>query len=213
MAITSPGLAEQYDEAWRTDGVEYNRGHPLVGMINDILAPGSKARELGVLDLGSGPGAYTVPLAETGLPVDAVDFSPWAINHLKETSKRLGLGIVAVRGDVRAYPKPGVMHGGILASFMLHHLSPDDATQLQARMRAHTTPGGVIAVSAHTSDSDLRRANPTAEEYFPDGVHELLGSYVADGWSTVACLTDEAELPPSYQGTSNVVHFVVQRPD
>ena len=65
-------------------------------MIDRYIKQGDK-----VLDIGGGPGRYSLYLADKGCDVTMLDLSPENVRHVKERAAEQGLLISAVAGDAR----------------------------------------------------------------------------------------------------------------
>ena len=99
-----------------------------------------------VLDIGGGPGAYAVWLAERGYRVHLVD--PMEL-HV-EQARAAGLGSAEV-GDARALPFDDASADAVLELGPLYHL-PDAGDRRRALEEASRVlrPGGVLAAAAIT---------------------------------------------------------------
>ncbi|HOX26010.1 MAG TPA: class I SAM-dependent methyltransferase [Candidatus Krumholzibacteria bacterium] len=69
-----------------------------VTWLRELLSaePPPVGRPRHVLDLGCGPGLYAVPLAQAGLRVTGIDFSPAAVAHARRLAADAGLDSVAI---------------------------------------------------------------------------------------------------------------------
>lgn len=113
------------------------------------LAPGAR-----LLDLTCGPGLYAVPLAERGVRVTGVDFSPAAIAHARRLAGEAGLNApdavgrcVFIEADARAYePEPGAFDAAIILYGQLAVFPRHEAMALLRRVVAALRPGGRLVV-------------------------------------------------------------------
>jgi SAM-dependent methyltransferase len=136
-------VAEQYDQS----GVPWFQ--PIAQVLVDLLEPQPGER---FLELGSGRGPATIPLARavgTEGAVDAVDVAPAMVRLLQEDAARLGLTQVRVaQGDAAAPADAavtGTSYDGVLGSLMLFFL-PDPVAALRA-WRKLLRPGGRAGIA------------------------------------------------------------------
>lgn len=75
-----------------------------------------------ILDIGCGMGKYTIPLAEAGYQVDALDLSPKLLDELQRQAENRA-EITTICGDV-LNPDPSLIgtYDHVVGFFMLHHL-------------------------------------------------------------------------------------------
>jgi ubiquinone/menaquinone biosynthesis C-methylase UbiE len=134
-------IAEHYDQS----GVPWFQ--PIARTLVSLLEPRPGER---FLDLGSGRGAATVPLAEavgSDGRVDALDIAPSMVRLLQ--TQLGGSGVTNVRlglGDAFDPRPPGTAYDGIVSSLVLFFL-PDPVTAL-TRWRAQVRPGGRVGISS-----------------------------------------------------------------
>lgn len=133
-------IAEQYDQS----GVPWFG--PIARGLLDRLEPRPGER---FLELGSGRGALTLPLAEAvGVDgrVDALDLAPSMVRLLQEDLRRRGVTHVSVADGDAADPKPpGSAYDGVAASLVLFFL-PDPVAALTAWHRL-VRPGGRAGIA------------------------------------------------------------------
>lgn len=125
-------------------------GVPFFSTIAEGLArhldprPGERA-----LDLGSGRGALTFPLAEAVGPdgwVDAVDIAPGMVERATETARERGLTHVTFSvGDARAPSRPAASYDVVGASLVLFFL-PDPVPALEQWLTL-LVPGGRLGIA------------------------------------------------------------------
>ena len=133
-------IAEHYDQS----GVPWFQ--PIARVLVDLLEPRPGER---FLELGSGRGAATVPLAEAvGADgrVDAVDAAPSMVRLLREHLDRSGLSNVRVEVGDASDPQPqDTAYDGVASSLVLFFL-PDPVAAL-TRWRALARPGARVGIS------------------------------------------------------------------
>lgn len=106
-----------------------------------------------VAELGCGQGHDAVAFAAAGLGVTALDFSPVAVEQVRERAGRLGVPVLVVRHDL-SEPLPFEERSldGVYAHLSLHYF--DDATtrRVFAGIARVLAPGGVLVFSVKSTD-------------------------------------------------------------
>ncbi len=108
------------------------------------LRPGSR-----VLDLTCGPGLYAVALAQNGVDVTGVDFSPASIAHARRLAAEAGVGERCrfIEADVRAYePEPESCDAVLFLYGQLAVFPRADAAALLGKAASALRPGGRLIV-------------------------------------------------------------------
>jgi ubiquinone/menaquinone biosynthesis C-methylase UbiE len=132
-----------------------------------------------VLDLGCGPGFWTLPLAEIVGPSGIV----WALDVSQEMLDALAARnppqqVRPVRSELPVISLPEVpdgQHPGvdwIWAAFVFHEVDPPG--QLAAEMRRVTRPGGRVAVLDWRPDARSGHGPPRSRRFTAAQVGELL---------------------------------------
>jgi tellurite methyltransferase len=136
----------------------------------DHLASGST-----VLDLGCGMGRNAIPLARAGMRVTCVDVSEAACARLREAAETLSLNMGVVCEDARTFEFSRT-YDVVIAHGILHLVPPQSRQELIARMKAHTSPGGLNVVAVFT---DRLPAPPDMADEFVGlfGEGELSAAY------------------------------------
>ncbi len=114
----------------------------------DALDPSEIAGRRKLLDLGGGPGTYSIALCERYPDLRAVVFDlPETVPIAEEEIGRRGLTgrIETLAGDYMADPL-GADYDLLLVSNILHSLPMDDIVRLLARARSAMVPGGLAVV-------------------------------------------------------------------
>lgn len=104
-----------------------------------------------ILDITCGPGLYAVPLAEQGMRVTGIDFSPASVQHARELAAARGVAdrCTIIEADVRQAMPQQVGQGYDAALFIYGQLSVfprDEAAQLVRWACQALRPGGRLVV-------------------------------------------------------------------
>lgn len=102
-----------------------------------------------VADIGAGPGAYSLWLAEQGYAVMARDLMPLHVEQLRAAADERGLTVHAEVADARRLDLPDATVDAVLLFGPLYHLR-ERAGRVQALREAArvVVPGGVVLVVA-----------------------------------------------------------------
>lgn len=100
-------------------------------------------------DIGSGPGVYSLWLAERGYDVTARDLMPLHVAQLRDAVEERGLTVHAAVSDARRLDLPDATVDAVLLFGPLYHLQ-ERAGRVQALREAArvVVPGGVVLVVA-----------------------------------------------------------------
>lgn len=102
-----------------------------------------------VLDIGGGPGRYSIRLAKKGCDVTLFDLSPQNVSFARKKAAEMGLTLNALSGDVRTVDEniKGEFDCILLMGPLYHLLEESDRIKaINASLRL-LKPGGVIFVS------------------------------------------------------------------
>ena len=102
-----------------------------------------------LFDVTCGPGLYAVPLAEKGLQVTGLDFSPASIRYARELAARHGMAArcIFVEQDVREYTAVSpIFDAAILLYGQLAVMPPADAQQVLTQIARSLKPGGQLCL-------------------------------------------------------------------
>jgi ubiquinone/menaquinone biosynthesis C-methylase UbiE len=152
-----------------------------------------------VLDVGGGPGAYALWLAERGYEVHLLDLIDLHVDEARAAAEAQGLALAsAVVGDARELPLGDASIDVVLMLGPLYHLQERD-DRLRALQEAHRVlrPGGLLAAAAisrfaSTVDGLARghfadpRFDAIVEHALRDGRH--FNPERHEGWFTTAYL-------------------------
>jgi len=113
-------------------------------MLNRYIMPNDK-----ILDIGGGPGRYSLYLAEKGCDVTLFDLSQGNIKFAEERSAEYGLTIKTVTGDAREIDKlvDGQFDHILLMGPMYHLLEENDRIGVINGALDLLKPGGILFIS------------------------------------------------------------------
>lgn len=150
-----------------------------------------------LIDLGAGSGFQSIPLAEIGYEIIAIDFSQDLLNLLNERALQQHLPIHTVNDDILLFPShtmgKEISYIICMGDTLTHLSSKEDVTLLIYRASETLTPDGSLVLSFrdYTQElfgkdrfipvqSDDNRLFICFLEYFPDyiQVHDLLHTRV-----------------------------------
>jgi ubiquinone/menaquinone biosynthesis C-methylase UbiE len=107
------------------------------------LPPGAQ-----VVDLGCGTGQLSLPLAERGAKVLAVDVSAAMLRQLQENAReRRILGVEGLAMPIERLSLPPRSADVIVTSYALHHLRDADKGQVVAAAYQWLRPGGSLVIA------------------------------------------------------------------
>lgn len=172
--------------------VEYNRGDLSIweNLFKKIpeenwkTAPPSLAMEAclvfftnngveNVLDIGCGPGRWSIYFAKNGLRVKGYDFSENAVRIAREWAASEGLSADFACRPITAVPFPGEKFGGIVAALILDCVSPDEMVTGISTIRDSLTDGGYCFALFNPNRSEEQFAMEIADENPTFGVTQV----------------------------------------
>ena len=128
-----------------------------------------KAVESGgpVLELGAGTGRVTIPIAEAGIRVAAVDVDAGMLDRLRQKAATLPAEpqsrVTVHQGDMRSFAL-GEQYALVIIPFraFLHNITRDDQLATLRRAHAHLRPGGELALNVFHPSLQYMAANAGA---------------------------------------------------
>jgi SAM-dependent methyltransferase len=169
------------------------------------FAPGQRA-----LALGDGEGRNGAWLAQQGLVVTSLDWSPVGMAKAARLAERRGVAMTTVVADAAAWDYP---EGGFdfIAWIYLHLPPADRAAAARGALRA-LAPGGLLALECFTPAQQGRRSGgPKLPELLWSRaiIEELFGSLEVLELLEGTVRLDEG---PRHQGCAEVVRALLRRP-
>ncbi len=163
------------------------------------------------LAVADGEGRNGVWLAEQGLDVLSIDFSPTAQGKARRLAERRGAALRVEQADVHewAYPESAF---DVVAEIFTQFSDPGQRRKKWAGMKRALKSGGLIIVQGYT---------PKQLEYGTGGPKELDHLYTREmleqefaGWRDMRIAEEELEMHegPAHSGMSAVINFTARKP-
>lgn len=108
-------------------------------LLRDQAPQGTRA-----IEVGSGPGHDSLPLAERGFQVHGVDWSRAGLQAGRELYRDEGFSLHAVCADIRALPFADGSFDFVWNAGVLEHFRDDDVARILSEMRRIARPGGTV---------------------------------------------------------------------
>ena len=123
-----------------------------------------------VLELGAGTGRITIPIAEDGIRVSALDLDAGMLDKLRQKAAALSPDVRARisvhQGDMRSFAL-GDRFALVVIPFraFLHNLTRDDQLAALRSAHAHLRPGGELALNVFHPSLEYMAANAGASRW------------------------------------------------
>jgi SAM-dependent methyltransferase len=122
------------------------------------------------LAIADGEGRNGVWLAEQGLDVLSVDFSPTAQAKAQELARRRGVTLRTLQADIMAWDWPSAEFD-VVAAIFFQFATPPERTRIFAGIRKALKPGGLLLLEGY---------GPKQLEYKTGGPSEIENLYTED---------------------------------
>jgi SAM-dependent methyltransferase len=197
---------ERWETRYRTSGYAFGKEpNYFLASCKPLLPKTGKA-----LAVADGEGRNGVWLAEQGLDVLSLDFSPSAQAKAAVLAKERGVTIDIVRADVHTWNYPENVYDVVVEIFT-QFSSPAERTQKWAGMRKALKPGGLLIIQGYT---------PKQLEYGTGGPKQIENLYTRQlledgfrGFHDVRVVEEELELHEgsSHGGMSAVIGLTARK--
>ena len=173
----SMSLENHYNKIYSENEKTFGGGKPEKVVSNIIKYKTSGS----VFELGAGEGRNSLFLAEQGFDITTQDISQVGVEKLTKAAQEKGLKVQAEVKDIRTLSHDR-NYDVFVCTYVLHHLSREDALELIKQIQEHTNEEGLNTITTFTENGDFYRNNPDTENFYPkEG--ELRKLYV--GWEVL----------------------------
>ena len=161
--IRTMSLENHYNKIYSENEKTFGDGKPekVVSDITKYKSSGS------VLELGAGEGRNSLFLAGQGFEVTAQDISQVGIEKLTKAAQEKSLNIQTEVKDIRTLDSDQ-NYDIFVCTYVLHHLSREDAVLLVKQIQEHTNADGLNAVTTFTENGDFYKNNPSTANFYPE---------------------------------------------
>lgn len=150
--VLNPGRATSLARVWNrrseTWHHQVNESGALRLARDRVVRLANPSADESVVDLGSGTGFLTLPIAEEAGEVLGVDVSPAMASALRDEATSHGeANVRAVVADLSRFDMPERSVDVVVSLYALHHLPDRDKRELLGRARRWLRPGGRIVLA------------------------------------------------------------------
>lgn len=145
-------------DRWNAKATSFSHKRTRSGYIGQLIDRLDLASEESVFDMGCGPGTLTLPLAEAGHNVIAVDFSTSMLGELERAAERAGEGVSArIAAFERSWQQPWDDLPCADVAVASRSLITDDLADAFAKLESKARSRAVVTIAAgETPMCDLR---------------------------------------------------------
>jgi S-adenosylmethionine-dependent methyltransferase len=206
-----PSIVESYyDDSAEREWARLERHRTEFAVTLRALGDHLPAAPATVLDIGGGPGRYSIALAQMGYAVTLLDLSSRTLEFARGKAAEAGAELAGyVHGDALDLSTvPDESYDAVLLMGPLYHLlEEDDRRRAVREARRVLKTGGPLFAAFITRYAPIRyaakhepdlllRGNPSAQELLETGVHRPKG----EGSFTEAYFAHPGEIAPLMEG-------------
>lgn len=158
-----------FDEVYRREGLSFGDtpSEELMEYLEEHELCGN------TLDIGCGDGRDTLPLAEHGFNVTALDLSRVGIQKLMSIAQKRGIAdrINAIVTDVRTWNYPKNHFDLVVSATCLDHLPEDDIPVMVENIISCMRDDGILFIEVYTTDDPGFSGGAPASEFADQILH------------------------------------------
>ncbi|HUG94166.1 MAG TPA: class I SAM-dependent methyltransferase [Planctomycetaceae bacterium] len=140
----------------------------------------------GVLDLACGPGRHSVPLAEQGFAVTAVDRNAWLLERARAHAAAAGVTVEWVQSDMRQFVRPESYDLALnLFTSFGYFDDPRENELVLDNVRTSLRPGGCFVLDVIGKEILARNFQPTHSDEIPGAGIVVQRRRILDDWSRI----------------------------
>lgn len=137
-----------------------------------------------VLDLCCGPGRHSIPLAQRGVEVTAVDLSPFLLEKARENARAAGVSVEFVGSDMRQFVRPNAFDAVLnLYTSFGYFQNRDDDIRVLSNIFASLRPGGAAVIDVIGKELLGQRGDRITD--LPDGSTCIQRIQISDEWTAL----------------------------
>lgn len=176
-------IADFYDKIYSEDNQAFG-GEPLpiVKHLPEYISRGD------VLEIGGGAGRNGLFLASQGFNVTLMDISRVAIENILKKAGQENIHIKAFVADAVTADFEQEFDV-VICTFILHHLTSQEAKEVIEKMQKHTKSGGFNILLTFTKNGDFYKNNSGTTNFYIDGKEDLEKFYT--GWEILKLFEKE----------------------
>jgi ubiquinone/menaquinone biosynthesis C-methylase UbiE len=148
LATTSTVRRQRRVWSRRVNSWDHHTPSGLEKVVTEVLAAANVRSGDDVVDLGCGTGQLSLPLAERGAHVLAVDISSQMIARMVGKARDRSLsGVEGVAMPIEDFSMPAQSVDLVVTSYALHHLRDPDKSRVVSAAYNWLRPGGTLIVA------------------------------------------------------------------
>ena len=163
------------------------------------------------LAIADGEGRNGIWLAQQGLQVTSVDFSPIAIEKARKRAAELGVALDFAVADLGAWAWPKAAFD-VVAGIFFQFAAPDARAVIFAKMKAALKPGGLVIVEGYgPKQLEYKTGGPGVLEnlYTEELLRDAFGDFEILELRSYDAEIEEGE---GHKGMSALVDLVARKP-
>ncbi|MBD2542508.1 MULTISPECIES: class I SAM-dependent methyltransferase [Planktothricoides] len=148
IGLMNYSVVAQYQDWLKNRKPPFFGTHPDAKLMAIAAAMNQPPQQIKVLDIGAGTGRNTIPLANLGYPVDAVELTPEFAEQIQQTAEKSNLPVRVIKGNVldsrQVKLRPANYQIILISEVICHLRTANDLRQIIAKMSDLLAPGGLL---------------------------------------------------------------------